>query len=144
MQKADDNFRKMYDAIDGNTENATDSMEGAGTAMQKDGDPGMFDRWQQKAEQSLVNEPQANMPEKMEESGTAGRDNADMQGHHEGARNLDSSHDAGRQESHSNASGDSAGNCAKLPGKFPSGRNIERKPVRAEPEQRSTWKPEKV
>lgn len=113
MQKADDNFRKMDDAIDGNTENATDSMEGAGTAMQKDGDPGMFDRWQQKAEQSLVNEPQANMPEKMEESGTAGRDNADMQGHHEGARNLDSSHDAGRQESHSNASGDSAGRTAQ-------------------------------
>lgn len=113
MQKADDNFRKMDDAIDGSAGNATDSTEGVGTAMQKDGDPGMFERWQQKAEQSRTNETQHNMPERMEKPGNVGRDNAGMQGYHEGTRNMDSSHDARRQESHSNASGDSTGRTAQ-------------------------------
>ncbi len=113
MSKADENFRQMDDAIDGTAENTPDREEPAGATMQKDGTPGMFERWQQKADQTGQNESHSNLPEKTEKPGNAGRDNAGMMGHHEGTRNMDPLHDAGRQESHSNASGDSTGRTAQ-------------------------------
>lgn len=113
MSGADESFRKMDDAIDGTAENAADNVEGTVPAMKKDGDPGMFERWQQKADQAGQDGSHSNMPERMEKPETAERDNAGMQGHHEGTRNMDPSYDAGRQESHSRGSGDSTGRTAQ-------------------------------
>lgn len=111
MSKADENFRQMDDAIDGTAENTSDREEPAGAAMQKDGTPGMFERWQQKADadQTGQNKSHSNLPERTEKTGNAERDNAGMMGHHERMRNMDSLHDAGRLESHSAAPTGSAG-----------------------------------
>lgn len=109
MQKADESFRQMDDAIGGTAENAMDGIEGAGAPAQKDGNPGMFERWQQKTDQAGLEESHSNFPEQMEKTENAGRDNADMPGNHEGTRNMPPLHDAGRQESQSAASTGSMG-----------------------------------
>lgn len=74
MQKADDDFRRMDDALDGNKDlkdkmdDKTDDVGGAKASKGKNEDSGMFERWQQKSDQTGQKEQdhlnQMKVPEK--------------------------------------------------------------------------------